>query len=38
MCEWMRIRPQSAASVTGFNDPAAKGATVRGMRATAIIL
>jgi len=32
MWEWMRIAPQRIASVVGFNDPAAKGAIVRGMR------
>jgi len=32
MCEWMRIAAQRIASVVGFNDPAANGAIVRGMR------
>ena len=33
MCEWIIIVAQRIASVMGFNDPAAKGATVKGMRA-----
>ena len=32
ICEWMRIVPQRIASMVGFNDPAANGAIVRGMR------
>lgn len=34
MCECMISVEASNASVTGFRDPVAKGAIVRGMRAT----
>lgn len=34
ICEWMRIVPQRMASMTGFKEPAAKGAMVRGIRPT----
>jgi hypothetical protein len=30
MCEWTTSRAQKIESVTGFSDPAAKGARVRG--------
>lgn len=33
MCECIRISAHKAASVIGFREPAAKGATVRGIRA-----
>lgn len=32
-CEWMTTAAPKTASVTGLTEPAAKGATVRGMRA-----
>jgi len=33
ICECMSIAKQSVASITGFKEPAAKGAIVRGTRA-----
>ena len=38
ICECIRMVAHRAASMTGFNDPAANGATVRGMRVAAIKL
>lgn len=38
MCEWTTRRAQRMESVTGFSEPAAKGATVRGMRPAETIL
>lgn len=33
MWEWIKIAAHNAASVVGLMEPAAKGATVRGIRA-----
>lgn len=38
MCEWTTSRAQRIESVTGFSEPAAKGAIVRGMRPAETIL
>jgi hypothetical protein len=38
MCEWTTSRAQRIESVTGFSEPAAKGAIVRGMRPADTIL
>lgn len=38
MCEWMTRRAQRMESVTGLREPAAKGATVRGIRPADTIL
>lgn len=38
MCEWMSMPKQSAASMTGLREPAAKGAMVSGIRAADIKL
>lgn len=35
-CEWIRRPPHSTASMTGFSDPAAKGATLSGTRPSAM--
>jgi hypothetical protein len=32
VCEWMRMVAQRRASSVGFSEPAAKGATVSGIR------
>lgn len=34
MCEWTTMAAPRTASVTGLTEPTAKGATVRGIRAT----
>jgi hypothetical protein len=38
MCEWMTSRAHRMESVTGFNDPAAKGAMVNGIMPAATTL
>jgi len=38
MCEWMTSRAQRTESMTGFSDPAAKGAMVSGTSPAATIL
>lgn len=38
ICEWTTRRAQRMESVTGFSDPAANGARVRGMRPAETIL
>ena len=38
MCECMRIAAHKLASIIGFSEPAANGATVRGMRVAEMIL
>ena len=38
MCEWTTKRAQRIESVSGFRDPAAKGAMVKGIRPAETIL
>jgi hypothetical protein len=38
MCEWTTRRAQRIESVSGFSDPAAKGAMVKGIRPAETIL
>lgn len=38
MCEWTKMAAQNIASMSGFSEPAANGAIVRGMRPADTIL